>query len=1454
MPKQKTKKSVKKVISSGRKVPWENLVKSHAEITRRAEAQFFSLPCKDLNQKRWTSLNDFSLSSFSGPWKVPISSIKSEQFIRAVRSGELPEIFIGGPCWAGSVQIGFKYVVAWQPLLYKEVSLTIDQNENLEINPAQGTWDVSPQVIRFMETQNILPLEPIDDIFANIIESSTNASGDLEKDLSSTFKDNIGSSFPELHKEITQPFPLNKAPEEPSDWILFTPPEQSGAFIRNLLLDYEKLENKLSENPKDIGGLELLEDNQGGKKDKIDVDVLPIVPLNESQHKAVKGMMGSEAVSVISGPPGCGKSQVVVSLLLNAWARGISVLFASNNNQAVDVVRERLEKFEDDMPISIRAGSKAHNNVVDTLRRTISIITDENTQTISQTVLLKKDTAIKEKARLNEFLDSKIPQRIDGELKSAIGAYGIYKNTVEEIKKLHEGLIVSLDETEFDVKPDQVSDLITEPLKEWINKITETKNIVKEEQNALKELNRKLQQITNKRNKELGSVGLEISESDDFDWLLNGPAPELLETWLNKYTDTLNKNIENAFKPFKWETGYDAWKSAEYAEKWVSDAIKLVSDTRSKCGELEKVVAEVKQKGTNLENVKIQIKESGIPENLKIELDFLSNWLGSFAEICTFDRNKFDWIPWSRRSKLIRSMKKNEKIFREKYPYKIWQNLGVINDESRAVLAPLVELSKEWIDVRTIWDEANVDRKKVRDTMSQLGGKIMRIHQQEFPDEFDLPSWLEIAIVLEQKIEQGEKAKIAWEKKVFFDKTRKELSDSLTELNSLASGIPIKEVWINGLGKDFVESLNALVIEPSPDRVTDARTKLYSKSLNKLILAWKKSRDYETEIIVFKDNIENIPSQESRVIEWWNTKPDIININQDSEKSLDKLGLPNSKHEVHEILLKMEKWNQDWDEYNQKIKPELSDKSSSEFKWAVESINKAFDTIPDKELKDDISSVFSDVISGDEVNWPVNEMIEKIKEFSPDRLIGMINSIDNQLERISFDIAKNERLNALSDDVDAQNALNKVLEVYNRNRGHMSEIGPDVYKDMLRAVPIWVTTAQSPQSILLEPKIFDLLVIDEATQCSLTNLLPLIYRAKRIAVIGDQEQLPAIPTISVEAEKALAQKYKVDDWLELFGHAQNDVYKTAVQCLPRRFTDVIGLNEHYRSHPLIIGFSNQHIYNKRLKLRKDPAHEKKIPIGNGIFGENVEGFCERGKFNRSWVNKPEADKVCELIASLRDQCTKGMFGHLTMGVVTPFRAQTEYIQEKLQTMGLLEKVKVGTAHTFQGDEKDIMIFSPVVSKGITENAARWVENPHNLINVSITRAKEALFFVGDMQACASQSGILGKFVNYVRTVQKLRDTSKEELDLFSWMVIEGFNPETHVVIKDVEVDFVLTHEGLRLVVEVDGKQHDQAKTQDKSRDVFLQQMGYKVLRVPARSVRETPASVIHDIRTQLEYN
>jgi very-short-patch-repair endonuclease len=183
---------------------------------------------------------------------------------------------------------------------------------------------------------------------------------------------------------------------------------------------------------------------------------------------------------------------------------------------------------------------------------------------------------------------------------------------------------------------------------------------------------------------------------------------------------------------------------------------------------------------------------------------------------------------------------------------------------------------------------------------------------------------------------------------------------------------------------------------------------------------------------------------------------------------------------------------------------------------------------------------------------------------------------------------------------------------------------------------------------------------------------------------------------------------------------------------------------------------------------------------------------------------------------------------------------------------LLKNILVGTAHKFQGDERDVIIFSPVVSKGMTVAAAAWVEKPPNLINVAVTRAREALFLVGDLSSCRQQPGILGKLAVYAEEVETLRKTSQEELDLFSWMVIQGWVPEVHPVIGDIEVDFTLRHEGRKIAIEVDGTQHDWAAVADSVRDAFLKSKGYMVLRIPARAVREAPAVCIEKIENMMK--
>lgn len=417
-----------------------------------------------------------------------------------------------------------------------------------------------------------------------------------------------------------------------------------------------------------------------------------------------------------------------------------------------------------------------------------------------------------------------------------------------------------------------------------------------------------------------------------------------------------------------------------------------------------------------------------------------------------------------------------------------------------------------------------------------------------------------------------------------------------------------------------------------------------------------------------------------------------------------------------------------------------------------------------------------------------------------------------------------------------------------QTQGKITKHYYNTFRSALRAVPIWITTAQSSQSIPLEPELFDIVVIDEASQCTLTNLLPLMFRGRTLVVIGDEEQLPAIPTVRSSEELVLARKFGVEEYLPIIGHAENDVYSAASAALPSGQADVLWLVEHYRSNPQIIGFSNCHIYSRRLELKKDLNPRRQLPIATGVHSIPVRGRAEQGPDGRSWVNKPEAHAVMDLVRDLRRSDSRS----LSLGVVTPFSAQKYYLREQLDREGLASEVLADTAHGFQGDERDVIIFGPVVASGMTPSSCQWVETPHNLINVAITRAREALFVVADFDVCLQQEGILRRLALYCKDVQRLRETSAAELELFTWMVMRGWDPDIHKRVGDIEVDFLLRGKlGTRVAVEVDGDQHLRTVEQDRARDAYLQAQGYTVLRVRVREVMETPHEVIHRIEQAL---
>ena len=61
-------------------------------------------------------------------------------------------------------------------------------------------------------------------------------------------------------------------------------------------------------------------------------------------------------------------------------------------------------------------------------------------------------------------------------------------------------------------------------------------------------------------------------------------------------------------------------------------------------------------------------------------------------------------------------------------------------------------------------------------------------------------------------------------------------------------------------------------------------------------------------------------------------------------------------------------------------------------------------------------------------------------------------------------------------------------------------------------------------------------------------------------------------------------------------------------------------------------------------------------------------------------------------------------------------------------------ILVDTVHKLQGDERDVMIFSPVVAKGMQQSSMSFLRGNGNLFNVAITRARSALIVAGDLNA------------------------------------------------------------------------------------------------------------------------
>lgn len=286
---------------------------------------------------------------------------------------------------------------------------------------------------------------------------------------------------------------------------------------------------------------------------------------------------------------------------------------------------------------------------------------------------------------------------------------------------------------------------------------------------------------------------------------------------------------------------------------------------------------------------------------------------------------------------------------------------------------------------------------------------------------------------------------------------------------------------------------------------------------------------------------------------------------------------------------------------------------------------------------------------------------------------------------------------------------------------------------------IAITNLTVKNSVPLENEIIDLLIIDEASQCDIASIIPLLYRAKRIAVIGDPMQLRHITSIKKYESEFVIDHLNIRD-LHL-DYVGKSLYDYCFELATKSNLQSTFLDEHYRCHPEIIEFSNHYIYSSSLGQRmliKSDLAKTSSTTNSGLQWINVKGTMDS--------RKNENDREVEAIYQLVERIKRENPGK-SLGITTPFKHQKERLRSRLlPLLSNNDEIIIDTVHRFQGDEKDIMIFSLVVAENSPESKIRFLNQQKHLLNVGITRAISSLYIVGDHQYCTDVERKFGKNV------------------------------------------------------------------------------------------------------------
>lgn len=361
------------------------------------------------------------------------------------------------------------------------------------------------------------------------------------------------------------------------------------------------------------------------------------------------------------------------------------------------------------------------------------------------------------------------------------------------------------------------------------------------------------------------------------------------------------------------------------------------------------------------------------------------------------------------------------------------------------------------------------------------------------------------------------------------------------------------------------------------------------------------------------------------------------------------------------------------------------------------------------------------------------------------------------------------------------------------------------------AIPAWIMPLyQVFENFEVKPDLFDVVIIDEASQ-SWHEAILLKYIAKKIIIVGDDKQIsPSKIGIQVEDVAKLQNRYLAPinypfmDTLNL-GNSFFDVAYVL-------FRNTITLREHFRCMPEIIEFSNRIAYIDQplFALRQYPANRLK-PIMSRYLPHGVrEGGAT------SAINEVEAK---EIVKEIKTCLSNPKYNGKSIGVISlQGNSQANLIQQLLLSevgAEIMEERNIicGDAYAFQGDERNIIFLSMVAAKGTTRITALTGDTYRQRFNVAVSRAKDQIWLMHSITVNDINNADCMRYqlLNYIQNpLKEEQDGNREkcdsqfEKDVFDAIVQKGYRVLTQYEVAGYRIDLVVMGENTKLAVECDG--------------------------------------------------